>query len=100
MLIGVGKDGIVRLLNRDALGGHHGRPSSQRRGFDPAIQNVRLSGFTFGGPAYWEGPNGSSIIYTSVRDRMRQFRLGAGARATRLSPLKPSRHRRSSAPPA
>jgi hypothetical protein len=76
LLVGAGKDGIIRLLNRDFLGGHHGRPSSERPGLDEALQNVRVNAGIFSGPAYWEGPTGSSLYYTALGDRLRQFRLG------------------------
>jgi outer membrane protein assembly factor BamB len=76
LVIGAGKDGVIRLLNRDFLGGHNGRASSTRRGLDEAVHQFRLSGFAFGGPAYWEGPSGSTIFYTANGDRLRQLRLG------------------------
>jgi hypothetical protein len=90
LLIGAGKDGVVRLLNRDFLGGHHGRASSSRRGDDEAVHQFNLSGFAFGGPAYWEGPGDASIFYTANGDRLRQLRLGPHPDGTGRSGLSQS----------
>jgi outer membrane protein assembly factor BamB len=76
LLVGSGKDGFIRLLNRDFLGGHHGRPSSDRRGLDEALHPINVRAPMWGGPAYWEGPNGVYIYFTAYQDRLRQFRLG------------------------
>jgi hypothetical protein len=90
LLIGAGKDGIIRLLNRDFLGGHHGRPSSDRHGLDEAIQTIKQSGSTFGGPAYWEGPNGSYVYYTSAPGHLCQFQLGPHPDGSGRSGLTPT----------
>ena len=74
LLIGCGKDGVIRLLNRDFLGGHTGRHNPHAK--DNAIQDVPGTGGTWCGPAYWEGPDGPSIFYTGDRNRLRRLRLG------------------------
>jgi outer membrane protein assembly factor BamB len=89
LLLTSGKDGVIRLLNRDFLGGHYGRPASDQRGRDDAIQKVAGIGGTWCGPAYWEGPDGSSIFYTGVQNRLRQFRLGTNPDGSGKSALLP-----------
>jgi PQQ-like domain len=75
LLVGSGgKDGVIRLLDRDFLGGHTGRLNSNAP--DNTLQNVKGNSGTWCGPAYWEGPDGSYIYYTGTGDRLRQFRLG------------------------
>jgi hypothetical protein len=74
LLIGCGKDGVIRLLNRDFLGGHTGRNNPNAK--DNAVQNVPGIGGTWCGPAYSEGPDGPSILYTGSNNRLRRFRLG------------------------
>jgi len=73
LLIGCGKDGVIRLLNRDFLGGHTGRNNPNAK--DNAIQDVPGIGGTWCGPAYAEGPNGPAIFFTGSRNRLRSFRL-------------------------
>ena len=36
-------------------------------------------GAVFGGPAYWEGPNGHYIFYTSATHPLCRYRLGTSA---------------------
>jgi hypothetical protein len=74
LLVGSGKDGVIRLLNRDFLGGHTGRLDSNTP--DNALQNIAGIGGTWCGPAYWEGPDSNYIYYTGTGNRLRQFRLG------------------------
>lgn len=77
LLVGCGKDGIVRLLNRDFLGGHTGR--NNPRAPDNAVQDLSGVGGTWCGPAYWEGPDGHYLFYTGAGNRLRRFRLGTRA---------------------
>jgi outer membrane protein assembly factor BamB len=79
LLVGSGKDGVIRLLNRDLLGGYVGRVYAGLS--DQALQIVPNPGewpyrAVFGGPAYWEGPNGHYLFYTSAMNPLRRFRLG------------------------
>jgi outer membrane protein assembly factor BamB len=74
LLAGCGKDGIIRLLNRDFLGGHTGRTNPKAA--DNAIQDLPGNGGTWCGPAYWEGPGGHYLFYTGDGGRLRRFRLG------------------------
>ena len=79
LLVGSGKDGIIRLLNRDNLGGHTGRQYPQLG--EDTVQNINnpappLFGAVFGGPAYWEGPNGHYLFYTSATHPLSRYRLG------------------------
>jgi PQQ-like domain len=74
LLVGSGKDGVIRLLNRDFLGGHTGRVTSNSP--DNALQNISGIGGTWCGPAYWEGPDSNYVYYTGNANRLRQFRLG------------------------
>ena len=79
LLVGSGKDGIIRLLNRENLGGHTGRQYAQLS--ENTLQNVNnplplLGGAVFAGPAYWEGPNGHYVFFTSATNPMLRYRLG------------------------
>jgi hypothetical protein len=101
LLVGSGKDAVIRLLDRDFLGGHTGRIDSHAP--DNALQNVGPAG-DFGGPAYWEGPNGNYIYYTGTANWLRQFLLGTNpngngkawlvlaAKSSDLFALGPERH--------
>lgn len=88
LLVGCGKDGVVRLLNRDFLGGHTGRNNPKAP--DNAIQDFPGAGGTWCGPAYWEGPDGHYLFYTGSRNRLRRFRLGTRADMGGKSWLSPS----------
>jgi hypothetical protein len=79
LLVGCGKDGLSRLLSRDYLGGHTGRQYIQLA--EDTVQNIPNPGpwpygAVFGGPAYWEGPNGNYLFYTGATHPMRRYRIG------------------------
>jgi outer membrane protein assembly factor BamB len=65
---------VIRLLNRDFLGGHTGRNNPSAK--DNAVQDVPGIGGTWCGPAYWEGPGGPTVFFTGSRNRLRSFHLG------------------------
>ncbi len=77
LLIGCGKDGVIRLLNRDFLGGHTGRNNPSAK--DNAVQDVPGIGGTWCGPAYWEGPDGPAVFFTGSNNRLRKYHLGTDA---------------------
>jgi outer membrane protein assembly factor BamB len=79
LLVGAGKDGVIRLLNRDFLGGYAGR--SDATAPDNILQTVpNLSpapvGWMYGGPAYWEGPGGSYLFFAATASPLRRFHMG------------------------
>lgn len=85
LLVAGGKDGVIRLLNREDLGGYTGRDDDQTP--DHSVQSLPnpLTGWrgtdprqggVFGGPAYWEGPGGTYLFFTGNRLPLRRYRLG------------------------
>jgi hypothetical protein len=90
LLVGCGKDGIIRLLNRDFLGGYIGRLPSDQRPPDGPVHKLTMKGGTWCGPAYWEGPDGNYIYYTAQGERLRQFRLGTNVDGSGKSALIPA----------
>jgi hypothetical protein len=92
LLVAGGKDGVLRLLNRDFLGGFTGRTSSQTP--DRALQNVPTTGPDFShamfcGPAYWEANDGHYVFYTRFADRLQKLRFGvdpSGSGGSQLFP--------------
>jgi hypothetical protein len=92
LLVGSGKDGIIRVLNRDSLGGHTGRQYAQLS--ENALQNVSNPGgwpigAVFGGPAYWEGPKGGFLFYTGTAHPLRRYRLSTNPNGSGASWLAP-----------
>jgi hypothetical protein len=92
LLVGSGKDGIIRLLNRDSLGGHTGRQYAQLS--ENTLQNVPNPGgwpigAVFGGPAYWEGPNGGALFFTGATHPLRRYRLSTNPNGNGASWLAP-----------
>ena len=92
LLVGCGKDGIIRLVSRDYLGGHTGRQYVQLT--ENTVQNVPNAGpwpygAVFGGPAYWEGSDGSYLFYTGATHPMRRYRLGTNLNGSGASWLTP-----------
>jgi len=73
LLVGAGKDGVLRLLNRDYLGGFTGRTNPAAP--DHALQSY-ASGPAFCGPAYWEGPDGPYVFVTGLGNVLQSLRLG------------------------
>ena len=80
MAVTMGKDPIIYLLNQNNLGGY----SSTNTG---ALQALTV-GLTpsgrglFGGPSYYNGPNGPTIYYQTTGDFIRAYALTAGAAPT------------------
>jgi outer membrane protein assembly factor BamB len=87
LLVGAGKDGVLRLLNRDYLGGFTGRTNHLAP--DKAIQSIAI-GPAFCGPAYWEGPDGPYIFSAGLGSYLQSFRLGTDANAGGRSKLTPA----------
>ena len=88
LLLGVGKDGVLGLLNRDSLGG-------AQSGADRTVASYALKTGDpwklFGAPAYAEGPGGRFIYCVASGDVLRQFHLGDSAGGKGLFPSTPGR---------
>jgi hypothetical protein len=76
LLVGGGKDGTVRLLNRDDMGGFAGRLDQNAP--DGAVQDLGGLGGFWSTPAYWGSDNGHFVYVEGIFDTMRQLRLGVG----------------------
>jgi putative pyrroloquinoline-quinone binding quinoprotein/putative pyrroloquinoline-quinone-binding quinoprotein len=87
LLVGSGKDGVIRLLNRDFLGGFAGDGALQSIP-SPALSDL---GAIYGGPAYWEGPAGPSLFYTAHQLPLQRLRLGTHPDGSGASSLIPDR---------
>jgi len=77
LLVGGGKDGYLRLIDRDNFGGFNGR-------VDPNAPNKMLqeigghgNGF-WSSPAYWNSNNGQYVYAMGVNDVLKQYQLGVG----------------------
>lgn len=71
LLVTVGKDSRMFMLDRDALG-------HQRRHDAGALQVRRFRGMNFGGGTYWNG----NLYLEAVGDNLRQFRVVKGLAQT------------------
>jgi hypothetical protein len=60
MLVAAGKDGVVYLMNRDAM--------------HSPIQSVKLSGGMYGSPAYWNG----HLFFFARKDVLKDFAFNQG----------------------
>lgn len=85
LVVGGSKQGAIYLLNRDFLGGFTGRVNAST--LDRAVQTIPNpgsfpTGVVYGGPAYWEGPGGNYLFFTSARNPIRRYRLGPNPNGT------------------
>ena len=62
LALGGGKDALLRLLNRDSLGGFKGRTNPKAK--DAALQDYRMQGGLFSTPSYW-GSGAGHFVYAS-----------------------------------
>jgi hypothetical protein len=75
MAVAMGKDAVLYLLNRQALGHSH-------TGDTTALQATRLAPTgqgLWGGPAYYTGPDGGVVYYQVDNDVLRAFAVSTGA---------------------
>lgn len=97
VLIGVGKEGRIYLLNRDHLGQFHSYPGSLQCGsqeearttIDQVMQELPASsteGF-FGIPAYWLGTaaSGQLVYIGEAGDHLKSFHLSRGTLSARVT---------------
>jgi hypothetical protein len=71
MAVAMGKSSILYLLNQKALGGLEGVGSG------PLQQQSVPGGGVWGGPAYYNGPNGALVYYQSSWDLLRSFKVNS-----------------------
>jgi hypothetical protein len=71
LVLGVGKDGVLRLVNEKQLGKYNAA-------FNNDAQEFQASGFFLGAPVFWNGPQGPSIYLWGVGDYLKQYGLAAG----------------------
>ena len=70
MLAGGGKDGILRLLDRDSMGGY-ANPSPEQN-----LQNIQTNGGFWSTPTTWRSDAGTFVYSQGSFDVLRQFKLG------------------------
>lgn len=78
MVAAIGKDAVLYLLNQDALGGKRANDAG-------ALQSTRIGGSgngLWGGPAFYDGPNGPTIYAQINNDVLRSFSVGVGSAPT------------------
>src|ERR1041385_3738339 len=87
LLVGGGKDALIRLVNRDNMGGFNGRVDPNQP--TPALQEVGGNAFGFwSSPSYWGSTSGNYIYTNGVGGTLRQLRLVTNALgASQLAPI-------------
>lgn len=73
LILGGGKDGLLRLLDITNLGGFNGRVNPNAP--DNAIQEVSFPNGFWSSPAYFGGDSGHYIYMNAVGDVLRQYRF-------------------------
>src|SRR5579884_181225 len=72
LLVAVGKEGVIYLLDRDRMGHFHAGSDAH------AVQTVRLSGGMYSAPAYWNG----RVYFLASHDVLKAFALQNGRMST------------------
>lgn len=75
MAVAMGKDAVIYLLNQTKLGGLTKNDSG-------ALQSIRVGGSgggIWGGPAFYNSPNGPMVYYQINGDVLRGFQVNTGA---------------------
>jgi hypothetical protein len=72
MAVQMGKSGTLYLLNQNRLGGI-------KAGDAGALQSQQAGGGVWGGPAYYDGPNGPTVFTQGNGDVLKAWSVGTGA---------------------
>jgi hypothetical protein len=72
MAVQMGKSGTLYLLNQDNLGG-------QKPGDTGALQSQYGGGGVWGGPAYYDGPNGPTVLMQGNGDVLKAWSVNTGS---------------------
>ncbi|MGH6889238.1 MAG: pyrrolo-quinoline quinone [Rhizomicrobium sp.] len=76
MAVAIGKDAVLYLLNQNKLG-------KEKAGDAGALQSQTLGspgGGTWGGPAYYDGPNGGMVYVQINNDVLRGYSVATGSK--------------------
>jgi hypothetical protein len=71
LVLGVGKDGVLRLVNENQFGKYNAA-------FNNDAQEFQATGFFLGAPVFWNGPQGPAVYLWGVGDYLKQYALAAG----------------------
>ncbi len=71
LVLGVGKDGVLRLVNENQFGKYNAA-------FNNDAQEFQATGFFLGAPIFWNGPQGPAVYLWGVGDYLKQYVLAAG----------------------
>jgi len=71
LVLGVGKDGVLRLVNENQFGKYNAA-------FNNDAQEFQATGFFLGAPVFWNGPQGPMVYLWGVGDYLKQYGLSAG----------------------
>jgi hypothetical protein len=72
MAVQMGKSGTLYLLNQNHLGG-------QKPGDAGALQSQQAGGGVWGGPAYFDGPNGPTVFMQGNGDVLKAWSVNTGS---------------------
>ena len=71
LVLGVGKDGVLRLVNENQFGKYNAA-------FNNDAQEFQATGFFLGAPVFWNGPKGPAVYLWGVGDYLKQYAITAG----------------------
>ncbi len=81
LVLGVGKDGVVRVLQKDQFGKYNPTVNNDGQEFQPFS-------FFLGAPVFWNGPHGPAIYLWGVGDDLTQY--GVAGDKLQTSPMSQS----------
>jgi hypothetical protein len=71
LVLGVGKDGVLRLVNENQFGKYNAA-------FNNDAQEFQATRFFLGAPVFWSGPQGPAVYMWGVGDYLKQYGFAAG----------------------
>lgn len=71
LLLGMGKDGVLRLVNESQFGNYNAA-------FNNDAQEFQATAFFMGAPVFWNGPQGPAIYLWGARDYLKQYGFAGG----------------------
>lgn len=75
LALGVGKDGMLRLVDPDQLGKYNAT-------FDNDVQQFQTAAIFMGAPVFWNGPAAPAVYLWGGGDYLKQYTLAGGQLAT------------------
>ena len=71
LVLGVGKDGVLRLVNENQFGKYNSA-------FNNDAQEFQATGFFLGAPVFWNGLQGPTVYMWGVGDHLKQYGFAGG----------------------